>query len=118
MLTEATFSVSRDTGHAPDRVPPVLNGFLTWLNAMEDKKVGGLAGAFHLAMQQAGYVVPNFPHDSLRRQWERLWASLPLKPTVTQAVADFDKAHPLCLSVWAQPRAKRGTGKENQLVHA
>ena len=86
--------MNRETGHASDGVPPVLNGFLTWLNAVEDKKVGGLARAFHLAMQLAGCDVPNFPHDSLRRQWERLRASLPLKPTVTQAVADFVKAHP------------------------
>ena len=28
-VTEATASVSRDTGHAPDGVPPALNGFLT-----------------------------------------------------------------------------------------
>ena len=94
VLTEAPVSVNRDTGLTPDGVPPVVNGFLTWLNAVEDKKVGGLACAFHLAMQLVGCDVPNFPHDSLRRQWERLRASLPLKPTVTQAVADFVKAHP------------------------
>ena len=74
--------MSRDTGHAPDGVPPVLNGFLTWLNAVGDKKVGGLARAFHLAMLLAGCDVLSFPHDSLRWQWERLRASL---PTVTQA---------------------------------
>ena len=71
-LIEAAVSVNREAGHASDGVPPVLNGFLTWLNAVEDKKVGGLAQGFHLAMQLAGCDVPNFPHDSLRRQWERL----------------------------------------------
>ena len=93
-LTEATVSMNCEMDHAPDGVPPVLNGFLPWLNAVEDKKVGGLARALHLAMELAGCDVPNFPHDSLRRQWERLRDSLPLKPTVTQAVADFVKAHP------------------------
>ena len=90
----AAASVHREAGHASDGVPPVLNAFLTWLNAVDDKKVGGLARAFHLAMQLAGCDVPNFPHDSLRRQWERLRASLPLKPTVTQATANVLKAHP------------------------
>ena len=90
---EATFSESRDTGHAPNGVPPVLNGFLTGPNVVKDKKVGGLARAFHLTMQLAGCDVPNFPHDSVR-PWERLRAFLPLKPTVTQAVVDFVKAHP------------------------
>ena len=56
--------------------------------------MGRLARAFYWAMQLAGCNLPNFPHDSLLRQWERLWASLPLKPTATQAVADFVKAHP------------------------
>ena len=93
-LIEAAASMNREAGHASDGVPPVPNGFLTWLNTVEHKKVGGLARAFHLAMQVAGCNVPNFPHDSLLRQWERLRASLPLKPTVTQAVADFVKAHP------------------------
>ena len=68
---------SRDAGHTLDGVPPVLNGFLTWLNDVDDKRVGGPARAFHLAMQLAGCDVPSFPHDSLRRQWERLRASLP-----------------------------------------
>ena len=72
VLKEATVSVNRDTGHAPNGVPPVLNGLLTWMNALEDKKVGGLARAFHLAMQVAVCDVPNFPHDSLRWQRERL----------------------------------------------
>ena len=94
VLIEATASVNCEADHASDGVPLVLNGFLTRLNAVEDKKVGGLARAFHLAMQLAGCDVPNFPHDSLRRQWERLRASLPLKPNVTQAVADFVKAYP------------------------
>ena len=85
---------SRNAGHTPDGAPPVLNGFLTWLNAMDDKRVGGLARAFHLAMQLAGCDVPTFPNNSLRRQWECLRASLPLKPAVTQAIADFIKAHP------------------------
>ena len=85
--------VSHEANRTPDGVPPVLNGFLTWLNTVDDKKVGGLARAFHLAMQLAGCDMPNFPHDSLRRQWERLWASLPLRPAVTHAVADFVKAH-------------------------
>ena len=40
-LTKAIVSVNRETGHASDGVPPVLNGFLTWLNALDDKKVGG-----------------------------------------------------------------------------
>ena len=92
--TDVTAPVKRKTGRTLDGVPPVLNGFLTWLNTVDDKKVGGLARAFHLAMQLAGCDVPNFPHDSLRRQWERLRASLPLRPTITQAVADFVKAHP------------------------
>ena len=65
-LTEAAVSVNREAGHAFDGVPPVLNGFLTCFNAVEAMKLGGLARAFHLAMQLAGYVVPNFPHDSLR----------------------------------------------------
>ena len=90
----AAASVNREAGHASDGVPPVRNGFLTWLNAVEDKKVGSLARAFHLAMQLAGCDLPNFPHNSLRRQWERLRASLPLTPAVTQAVAHFVKAHP------------------------
>ena len=50
--------------------------------------------AFHLAMHLAGCDVPNFPHDSMRRQWQCLRASLPLKLAATQAVADFIKAHP------------------------
>ena len=91
---DVTAPVSREANRTPDGVPPVLNGFLTWLNTVNDKKVGGIACAFHLAMQLAGCDVPNFPHDSLRRQWERLRASLPLRPAVTQAVADFVKAHP------------------------
>ena len=91
---DATAPVNRETGRTPDALPLVLNGFLTLLNTADKKKVGGLARAFHLAMQLAGCGVPNFPHDSLRRQWERLRASLPLRPTVTQAVAYFVKAHP------------------------
>ena len=91
---DVTVLVNRKVGRAPDSVPPVLNGFLTWLNTADDKKVGGLAGAFHLARQLAGSDVPSFPHDSLRRQWERLRASLPLRAAVTQAVADFVQTHP------------------------
>ena len=37
----------------PQTVPPVLTGFLTWLNAVDDRWVGGLAWAFHLAIQPA-----------------------------------------------------------------
>ena len=85
---------SRDARHTPDGAPPVLNRFLTCLNAVYDKRVGGLVRAFHLAMQLAGCDVPSFPHDSLRRKWERLRASLPLKPAVTQGIAVFVKAHP------------------------
>ena len=62
---------SRDGGHTPDGAPPVLNGFLTCLNAVDDKPVAGLVRAFHLARQLAGCDVPSFPHDSLRRQWLR-----------------------------------------------
>ena len=89
MSLDVTAPVSREASRTLDGVPPVLSGFLTWLNAVDDKKVGSLAYAFHLAMQLAGCDLPNFPHDSLRRQWERLRASLPLRPAVTQAVADF-----------------------------
>ena len=78
----------------PDGAPLVLNGFLTLLNAVDDKLVGNLVWPFHLAMQFAGCDVPIFPHESLRRQCKRLRASLPLKPAVTQAIADFVKAHP------------------------
>ena len=91
---DVTAPVNRETGRTPDALPLVLNRFLTLLNTADKKKVGGLARAFHLAVQLAGCGVPNFPHDSLRRQWEHLWASLPLRPTVTQAVAYFVKAHP------------------------
>ena len=93
-LTEVAVSVNRGASHTSHGLPPVRNGFLTWLNAVEDKKVGDLARAFHLATQLAGCDVPNFSHDSLRRQRERLRASVPLKPAVPQAVAHFVKAHP------------------------
>ena len=85
LLTQAPVPLNRDTGHTPDGVPPVLNGFLTWLNTVEDKKVGGLARAFHLAMQLAGCDIPNFQHDSLRRQWERLRALLGSPPSLKQS---------------------------------
>ena len=91
---DVTTPVSRKANRTPDGVPPVLNGCLTWLNTVDNKKVGGLARAFHLAMQLAGCGVPNSPDDSLRRQCKRLRASLPFKPAVTRAVADFVKAHP------------------------
>ena len=94
MPLDVAAPVSPETDRTPDGVPPVFRGFLTWLNTVDDKKVGGLAHAFHLAMQLAAYDVPYFPHDSLRRQWESLRASLPLRPVVTKAVADFVKAHP------------------------
>ena len=45
-------------------------------------------------MQLAGCEIPSFPHDSLPHEWERLRASLPLTPAVTQAIAEFVKAHP------------------------
>ena len=90
VLTEGT--------HAPrnacEGAPLVLNGFLTWLNAIDDKQVGSLVRAFHLTMQLAGCEIPSFPHDSLRHEWGRLRASLPLAPAATQAIAEFVKAHP------------------------
>ena len=91
---DVTAPVSREAICTPDGVPPMLNGFLTWLNTVDDKKVWGPARAFHLAIQLAGCDVPNFPHDSLRRQWEHLRASLLLRPAVTQTVVDLVKAHP------------------------
>ena len=72
----------------------MLNGFLTWLNAADDKRVGSLAQAFHLAMQLARCNIPSFPHDSLRHHGEWLRASLPLSPAVAQAIAKFVKSHP------------------------
>ena len=72
----------------------MLNGFLTWLNVVNDKRLGSLARAFHLTMQLAGCEIPSFPHDSLRHQWERHRASLPLAPAIIQAIAGFVKAHP------------------------
>ena len=80
---DVTAPANREASRNPDGVPPVFNGFLTWLNTVDDKKVGGLARGFYLAMQLAGCTVPNFPHDSLRRERERLRASLPLRPAVT-----------------------------------
>ena len=94
MSLDVTLPVNGGGGRTPHSVPPVLNGFLTWLNMVDDQNLGGLARAFHLAMQLAGCNVPNFPHDALRRQWERLRASLPLRPAVTQVVAALYKAHP------------------------
>ena len=114
---DVTVPVNRQASCTPDGVPPVLNGFLTWLNTVDNKKVGGLVCAFHLAMQLAGCDVPNFVHDSLLRQRERLRASLPLRPAVTQAVADFIKAHPQDdPSVGSLP-APGSVGTEIQLVH-
>ena len=65
LSADATFQVNLEESRTPDGVPPVLNGFLTWVNTVDDKKVGCLGSAFHLAMQLAGCNVPNFPHDSL-----------------------------------------------------
>ena len=45
-------------------------------------------------LKLAGCIIPSFPHDSLRHQWEKLRSSPPLTPAVTQAIADFVKAHP------------------------
>ena len=72
----------------------MLNGCLTWLNAVDDKWVGSLARAFHLNMQLAGCEIPSFPHNLLRHPWERLRASLPLAPAVAQMIAEFVKSHP------------------------
>ena len=69
--------------------------FLTWLNAVEDKRVGSPATAFHLTMQLAGCKTPSFLHASLWHQWERLRASLPLAPAFAKAIAEFAKYHPL-----------------------
>ena len=46
----AAASVNREAGLASDGVLPLLNGPPTWLNAVEDKKVGSLVRAFHLSM--------------------------------------------------------------------
>ena len=83
-----------DVGSASEVSPPVLNGFLTWLNTVDDKKVGSPARAFHLNMQLAGCEIPGFPHDSLRHESEWLRASLSLAPVVAQAIAEFVKSHP------------------------
>ena len=40
---------SRDAGHTRDGAPPVRNGLVTSLNAVDAKRVGGLARAFYLA---------------------------------------------------------------------
>ena len=56
----------RDAGNAPKGAPPLLNGFLTWLNAVDDTRVGSLVWAFYFTMQIAGCEIPSFPHDSLR----------------------------------------------------
>ena len=40
VLVGATAPVNRDAGHIPYGVPPVLSGFPTWLNTMEDKSGG------------------------------------------------------------------------------
>ena len=115
---DATVPVNREAGHTSDGLPSVLNGFLTWLHAMDDRKVGGLAGAFHLALQLARCDVPNLPNDSQWRQWERLRASLPLRPTVTHAVADFIKAHRQNDLFSADSRAELGGARGGgQSVH-
>ena len=82
----------RNTRSAPEA--PVLNGFLTWLNDVDDKAVGSLTRAFYLTMQLAECDVSSFPQDSVRHLWERLRASLPLAPVVAQAIAEFVKSHP------------------------
>ena len=92
MPLHETVLVSHEAGCAPDGVP--LNGFLMWLQTADNKKVRGLARAFHFAMQPAGCDVHNFSRYSLRRQWEHLRASLPSRPAVTQAVAHCVKASP------------------------
>ena len=56
--------------------PHVLNGFLTWLNIVKEKRVGELAPALHLNMLLASCTICNFPHVTLRHQWEWLCASL------------------------------------------
>ena len=43
----------RDATSASEVSTPVLKGFLTWLNTVDDKQVGSLARAFHLIMQLA-----------------------------------------------------------------
>ena len=99
-----------------DGVPPILNGFLTWLNAAEEHRVGGSAKAFHLSMQLARCTIPSFPHDSLRRQWERLRASPTLTPTVTHAIPEFVKEHrdvdPKAVAVAQLPAAQAQRANE------
>ena len=68
----------RGVGIAFEVSPPVLNGFLTSLNTVAHKLVGSLARAFLLTMQLAGCDIPSFPDASLRHEWERPRAVLPL----------------------------------------
>ena len=94
ILTQGPHASPPRFSECPEGAPPVLNGFLTRLNAFDDKPVGSLARAFHLTMQLAACEIPKFLHDFLRHQWELLRASLPLAPVVTKVIAEFAKAHP------------------------
>ena len=55
---DVTAPVIREVNRTLDGVPLVFNGFLTWLNTVDHKKLGGLARTFHLAMRLAGATCP------------------------------------------------------------